>query len=288
MSSYLNEIFGLQGKSVVVLGGSGRLCGEMALGLSKAGAEQVIITSRTLEKAEAKAAELRQGHAGKIVAAACDVTNAKSLEAFIASLKKLGVTAVHCLINGAGGNHPKATVAPNDTLLTADLSGFREVFDSNFISTHYATVALLPLLIAAKDASIINVGSMSGETPLSRVGGYSAAKAAVHRYTEWLAAEFATKKDQYGATIRVNTIAPGFFPAEQNAKLLFDESKKDMPFPENLSERGRKIIGHTPMGRFGCADDLIGTTILLASSKASRFITGALIPVDGGFSSFTL
>ncbi len=180
------------------------------------------------------------------------------------------------LVNGAGGNRPDATIAPGGDFCKLPLDGWQGVFDLNLVGG-----ALLPcqvfgeIMVAAGRGSIINIASMSAMTPLSRVVAYSAAKAAVLNLTLWLAREWATKG------VRVNAISPGFFPAEQNRAMLL---KPDGGY----TERGGQIIGHTPMGRFGEAHELAGAIVWLASSRASSFVTGQNIVVDGGFSSVTI
>jgi NAD(P)-dependent dehydrogenase (short-subunit alcohol dehydrogenase family) len=180
------------------------------------------------------------------------------------------------LINGAGGNRPEATLPPGADFCKLPLDAWQNVFDLNLVGG-----VLLPsqvfgeLMLTEKKGSIINIASMSGMIPLSRVVAYSAAKAAVINLTKFLAREWATRG------IRVNAISPGFFPADQNRALLFKDDG-------SYTERGGQIIGHTPMGRFGKADELAGAVVWLAAERASSFVTGQNIVVDGGFSSMTI
>jgi NAD(P)-dependent dehydrogenase (short-subunit alcohol dehydrogenase family) len=189
-------------------------------------------------------------------------------------VKALG--GVSILVNGAGGNKPEATIPPGGDFCKIPFAGWQEVFDLNLIGG-----ALFPCqvfgetMLAAGKGSIINIASMSAILPLSRVVAYSASKAAVLNLTLFLAREWATKG------IRVNAISPGFFPAEQNRRMLLKEDG-------TYTERGQSIIGHTPMSRFGNAEELAGAIVWLASPKASSFVTGQNIVVDGGFSSVTI
>ncbi len=184
--------------------------------------------------------------------------------------------AVSVLVNGAGGNKPEATIQPGGDFCKMPLEAFRGVFDLNLVGG-----TLLPCqvfgetMVAAHCGSVVNIASMSAILPLSRVVSYSASKAAVLNLTQWLAGEWATKG------VRVNAISPGFFPAEQNRAMLL---KPDGTY----TERGQKIIGHTPMGRFGEAHELAGAVVWLASPRASGFVTGQNIVVDGGFSAATI
>jgi NAD(P)-dependent dehydrogenase (short-subunit alcohol dehydrogenase family) len=183
---------------------------------------------------------------------------------------------VTILVNGAGGNKPEGTVAPGGDFCKMSLDGWEAVFDLNLVGG-----ALLPCqvfgetMVAAGKGSVINIASISSILPLSRVVAYSASKAAVLNLTQWLAREWATKG------VRVNAITPGFFPAEQNRRMLLKEDG-------TYTERGQAIIGHTPMGRFGEAQELAGAVVWLAAPRASGFVTGQNIVVDGGFSSVTI
>jgi NAD(P)-dependent dehydrogenase (short-subunit alcohol dehydrogenase family) len=180
------------------------------------------------------------------------------------------------LINGAGGNVPAATVVGELSFFGLTHEALREVVDLNLLGTVLPSQVFGEAMVAAKRGSIINISSMAADRPLTRVIGYAAAKAATDNFTRWLAVEFAQK---YGPELRVNAIAPGFFIGEQNHDLLLT--------PEGSpTARGQKIIDHTPMGRFGEPDELVGTAVWLASD-ASRFVTGVVVPVDGGFSAYS-
>ena len=267
-----NDRFNLSQEVVVVLGGTGGLGGAMAQGLAQAGAK-VAILGRNKERGEAKAKELsKHGQASFVSVDALDPQALAQAEKRIE--KELGPVTV--LVNAAGGNQPAAIVTPENPVTKLALSAWRENFDLNLIGG-----ALLPCqifgagMIKRKKGSIINIASVSAHIPLSKVVAYSAAKAAVISLSQFLAREWAP----YG--VRVNTLTPGFFPAEQNRKLLF----KDDGTP---TDRAKSIMGHTPMGRFGEPNELIGAAVFLASSKASGFVTGIDLRVDGGFLSQTI
>lgn len=256
-------------KNALIVGGSGALGGAAVRVLSESGF-RVTLTSRSREKAEAVA----KGYANT-EGLECDVTDEKSIARLAAEVSSLAVVVL-----AAGGNLPEANVAPQASLESLSLSAAREVFESNFWSKLALVKALVPKL--ADSSSVITVGSMSGLTPLTRVGAYSAAMAAVHSLTKWLAVEFATKQSLYGKKIRVNGIAPGFIPAEQNMALLRDAKTGE------LTARGERIIQHTPLARFGTPEEIAGLIQYLADEQASGFVTGQLFPVDGGFSAMTI
>ena len=268
----IDPLFDLTGEVAVVLGGTGGLGGAMAEGLAQAGA-QVAILGRSQERGEAKAKEYSK-HANTIFVSV-DALDPKSLQHAEQKIEKeLGPVTV--LVNAAGGNQPAAVVTPENPMVTLPLSAWKENFDLNLVGG-----ALLPCqifgagMLKRKKGSIINIASVSAHIPLSKVVAYSAAKAAVLNLSQFLSREWAP----HG--VRVNTITPGFFPAEQNRKLLF----KDDGTP---TDRAKSIMGHTPMGRFGEPNELIGAAVFLASSKASGFVTGIDLRVDGGFLSQTI
>ncbi|MCD8482437.1 MAG: SDR family oxidoreductase [Verrucomicrobia bacterium] len=259
MSDYLNDLFSLQGKVAVVIGGTGELCGAMAEGLAGAGAEVVLI-GRSAEKAEARLQKIA-ARGGKAWFHAADVSTRAALEGVLAKvLERSG--KVDILVNGAGVNSPTPFLeVPEEEL--------DRIMNINFKSLYLACQVFGKYLVERNEGgSIINLGSMSGVIPLSRVFTYSASKAAVHNLSKNLAREWAP------LNIRVNTLVPGFFPAEQNRKVLT---------PERVSQ----IMGHTPMKRFGNASELIGATLLLAGNAGS-FITGLELIVDGGYASMTI
>ena len=255
----MDDPFGLWGKVAVVIGGTGELCGAMAEGLASAGAEAVLV-GRDTEKA-ARRLERIAGAGGRGWFASCDVTSKAGLEALLDQvLARSG--RVDVLVNGAGIN----SACP---FLEIPEEEIDRIFAVNTKSVILSCQVFGKWLVARSrrdgtGASVINVGSMSGLTPLSRVFTYSASKAAVHNVSKNLAREWAP------LGIRVNVLVPGFFPAEQNRKVL-------------TPDRVGSILAHTPMGRFGEARELVGATLLLASERAGSFITGTELVVDGGF-----
>ncbi len=270
-----------KGKVVVITGGGGVLCSKMAEAFALAGAK-VAILDLHLSSAEAKAAEIRQ-EGGIAKGYEANVLDKASLEkAHEAVLKDFGTCDV--LINGAGGNSPKATTsqeffAPKldfSTISFFDLKteGFEFVFNLNILGTLLPTQVFAKDMLEKKGCSILNISSMNAFTPLTKIPAYSAAKAGVSNFTKWLATHFA-KSD-----IRVNAIAPGFFATAQNKALLFN--------PDGTpSARSNKILNNTPMGRFGLPEELLGAVLFLSDSKASSFITGIVLPIDGGFSAYS-
>ena len=258
--SYLENLFSLEGRTAVVIGGTGELCGAMAEGLAGSGAE-VVLVGRSQAKADARLAKI-EAAGGKAYFVPAEVADRGSLEALLATVvERSGKCDI--LVNGAGVNSPTPFLdVPEDE--------FDQIFDTNSKAV-FATCQVFGKYFLEQNiaASVINVGSMSGLIPLSRVFTYSMTKAAVHNLSKNLAREWATDG------IRVNTIVPGFFPAEQNRKLLTEE-------------RTASIMGHTPMGRFGEADELAGAVVWLASERASGFVTGAVVRVDGGFTAMTI
>lgn len=268
-----SRLFDLTDTVAAVLGGTGALGGAMADALAAAGAKVAVIgRSATRGGQRVQAIEAAGGTAKFALADACDANSLRDCRDAVAT--ELGPVTV--LVNAAGGNRPEATLAPGANFCDLPLDAWRDVFELNL-----AGGALLPCqvfgesMLAAGGGSIINIASMSGMIPLSRVVAYSAAKAAVINLTQFLAREWATRG------IRVNAISPGFFPAEQNRKLLFNDDG-------SYTERGGQIIGHTPMARFGEPDELAGAVVWLAAQRASSFVTGQNIVVDGGFSSTTI
>jgi NAD(P)-dependent dehydrogenase (short-subunit alcohol dehydrogenase family) len=267
------NLFDLSSEVAVVIGGTGSLGGSMAEALAGAGAK-VAIVGRSAERGQERVdAIIAAG--GQAMFQSADAMDRNSLiQARDAINTQLGPVSV--LVNAAGGNRPDATLPPGKDFCQLPQAAWDEVFDLNLVGG-----VLLPsqvfgeTMLTEGKGSIINIASMSGMIPLSRVVAYSAAKAAVLNLTQFLAREWATKG------VRVNAISPGFFPAEQNKTLLFNPDG-------SYTDRGRQIIGHTPMARFGVAHELAGATVWLASPLAASFVTGQNIVVDGGFSATTI
>lgn len=271
---FLRSLFGLEGKIAVVTGGSGALGVAMAQGLARAGA-RVAILARRLEPANAVAAALEA--AGSEALALCaDVRDRAQVEhACTTILERWG--RVDILANAAGGNMPGATLAPDAALLDLDPDAFRAVVDLNLIGTLLPSLIFgAAMIVAGRQGVIVNISSMAAQRPLTRIAGYSAAKAAVENLTRWMAVELARR---YGPGLRVNAIAPGFFIGEQNRSLLLNPDG-------SLTARGATVIAQTPAGRFGIPDDLVATLLWLCGPGAA-FVNGVVVPVDGGFSAFS-
>ncbi len=274
--SYLTELFSLQGQVAVVTGGTGVLGGVMARGLARAGAK-VAVLGRREERAHQVASEIEQA-GGEAMPLPADVLSHEQLEAArSAVLERWG--RVNILINAAGGNVPAATLQPGASVFDLPEGAFREVFDLNLIGTLLPTQVFGSAIAEqAQDGegSIVNISSATAPRAVSRVVGYSAAKGAVENFTRWLGVELASK---HGDRLRVNAIAPGWFISEQNEKLLVQPDGGFTP-------RGQTVINHTPAGRFGEPEELVGTVIWLCSPGA-RFVNGIVVTVDGGFGAWT-
>lgn len=268
-------MFNLQGKVAIVTGGAGVLGSTICRALVQNGAS-VAVLGRTLEKAEALVKELK-AVGGQAIPIQADVLDKNSLE--IAAQKILDAFGhLDILINSAGGNRPEATAFPGErTFFDLPQAALEQVFDLNLIGTMLASQVFGAVMVKQSEGVILNISSMASFQPLTRVVAYSAAKAALNNFTQWLAVYLA---QEYSPTLRVNAIAPGFFIGEQNRYLLFDQTTGE------LTLRGQQIITHTPMARFGEPEELIGTVLWLVSS-ASRFVTGIVVPVDGGFSAYS-
>ncbi len=270
----MKSIFDVSGKVIAVTGGGGILCGMMAQALGESGAKVAVLD--LIEIAAAKVAKEIRSAGGTAIPVQCNVLEKASIEqAKDKVLAEFG--RIDALINGAGGNKREATTSPDMPFFDLPPEAIRFVFDLNFLGT------LLPSQVFGKElarqgsGSILNISSMNAIRPLTKIPAYSAAKAAVSNFTQWLAVHIC---QNYSKEIRVNAIAPGFFLTEQNRFLLTDEKTGA------LTPRGKTVTEHTPMGRFGQPQELVGTVIWLLSD-AAKFVTGTVIPVDGGFSAFS-
>jgi NAD(P)-dependent dehydrogenase (short-subunit alcohol dehydrogenase family) len=269
----INKMFGLSGKIAVVTGGAGVLCAAMCEALAASGAK-VAVLDIMAEAAESLTARIHAS-GGEAIGMACNVLEKGSIEiAAQEVIAKFG--RVDFLINGAGGNNPAATTKPDVPFFDLPGDALRWVLDLNLMGTILPSQVFGKLMAVQKSGAILNISSMNASRPLTRIAAYSAAKAGVSNFTQWLAVHMA---QEYSPEIRVNAIAPGFFLTEQNRFLLTDKETGD------LTARGKTIISHTPMGRFGAPDDLLGAVLWLLS-PAAAFVTGIVVPVDGGFSAF--
>jgi len=270
----MKELFDLTDKVIVITGGGGVLCRTMAGALAQAGAK--IGVWDIIEQAAVKVVDEINANQGQAIGVRCDVLDKKSLEgAREKTVAELG--RIDILINGAGGNKKEATTSPDLSFFDLPAEAVRFVFDLNFLGTFLATQVVAKDMVESGEGVILNISSMNAFRPLTKIPAYSAAKAAVSNFTQWLAVHVC---QNYSKDIRVNAIAPGFFLTEQNRFLLTDEKTGE------LTARGKTIIDHTPMGRFGQPEELIGAVMWLLSD-AAKFVTGVVVPVDGGFSAFS-
>ena len=272
----------LTGKVAVITGAGGVLCSNFAAVLARAGATVALLDLN--EQAAQEFADKINAEGGKAIAYKCNVLDKEICESVAAQVEKdLGKCDI--LINGAGGNNPRATTdkeyfeigdidSDTKSFFDLDASGVEFVFNLNFLGTLIPTQAFAKQMVGREGCNIINISSMNAFTPLTKIPAYSGAKAAISNFTQWLAVHFSK------VGIRVNAIAPGFFSTKQNAKLLWNEDGTPTP-------RTGKILAATPMGRFGEADELEGSLLFLVNNKAASFITGVVIPVDGGFSAYS-
>jgi NAD(P)-dependent dehydrogenase (short-subunit alcohol dehydrogenase family) len=272
--SELTRLYDFSGQTVVITGGTGVLGGEIACALVGCGAN-VAILDRNLDPAQ-HILELMEPRANHAVAVRADVLDLDSLRQASKTIQeKFG--AVHCLVNAAGGNNPQATTSPSVSFFDLPSEALRWVFDLNILGTILPSQVFGKVMAERGEGVILNISSMNAFRPLTRVPAYSAAKAGVSNFTQWLAVHMA---QVYSPRIRVNAIAPGFFLTRQNKFLLIDEQTGD------LTPRGKAIIDHTPLARFGQPEDLFGTVLWLLS-RASAFVTGIVVPIDGGFSAYS-
>jgi len=273
-NSFITNLFSLHNKVAVITGGTGVLGVEMVNALASAGAK-VIIVARNIEKAKQTVEGLRKETAGEITLVEADVTELASVEKAYESILK-SYEAVDILINAAGGNRVGAVIQPDQHFSQLSINDYQQVLNLNLNGSVLPAKVFCQDWMKSKSGVMVNISSMAATRTITRVLGYSLAKAAIDNFTKWLAVEMAQK---YGDGIRVNAIAPGFFITEQNRRLLTHEDG-------SLTPRGEKVIQQTPMKRFGTPNELIGTLLWLCSD-ASKFVTGAAIPVDGGFSAYS-
>ncbi len=269
----LDSLFDFTHRTVVITGGTGVLGKAIVLALVDRGANVAVLSRNPSRAGDLLSA--CKNKKGTVLAVAGDVVKRESLEKakeeILAAFKR-----VDCLINGAGGNSPKATTNPNQSFFQLSEEGLREVTELNLLGTILPSQIFGKVMADQQEGVILNITSVNGLRPLTRIPAYAAAKAGVSNFTQWLAVHMAR---EYSPTIRVNAIAPGFFLTEQNRFLLTDEKSGE------LTARGKSIIEHTPMRRFGQPEDLIGTVLFLLS-PASEFVTGAVVYVDGGFTAY--
>jgi len=272
---YLENLFDLSGKVAAITGGGGVLCGTLSRALARLGVRVAVLD--ILEETAQRVANDIVEAGGKAIALRCDVLDKTSLEAARdAALSRFG--RVDILINGAGGNKQQASTSSDLSFFDLPYEALRWVFDLNLLGTLLPSQVFGKSMVEQDGGSVLNISSMNAFRPLTRTPAYAAAKAGVSNFTQWLAVHMA---QEYSPNIRVNAIAPGFFLTEQNRFLLTDDATG------SLTPRGETIVKHTPMGRFGGPEDLIGTVVWLLSPAASSFVTGIVMPVDGGFNAFS-
>lgn len=268
----MDEMFSLSGKTALITGGSGVLGYAMAQHLAKAGAS-IALLARDEKKLQDKVNELKDSGA-QAIGVAASVTSREALEAARAEVLNV-FGEVDIIVNCAGGNMAGATIGPLQNFFDLDIEAYRKVVDLNLVGTVLPTLVFAEGMVKSGKGCIVNISSMTASQPISRVVGYGNAKAAIDNFTKWLSTEMITK---YGPGIRVNAIAPGFFLTEQNRNLLTNADG-------SFTDRANAILANTPMKRFGDPEDLVGTLLWLCSD-ASKFVTGIVVPVDGGFSAY--
>lgn len=267
------NLFDLRGQTACITGGGGVLGASMARSLASAGV-RVAVLGRSAERLASAVAAI-EADGGEAMALQADVLDRASLEAARDALcARFGAPSI--MVHAAGGNRPGATVLPDQSFFDLSMDDFDAVVALNLKGTVLPTLVFGPAMVEAGGGSVIHISSMAAERPLTRVVGYAAAKAAIDNFTRWFAVEAARK---LGGSLRVNAIAPGFFVTEQNRALLTEPDGSP-------TARGRSVLEHTPLGRFGEPEDLHSTLHWLCS-PASRFVTGVVVPVDGGFSAFS-
>jgi len=272
----ISRFYDFTGQNIIVTGGAGVLCSEMAFALVTCGAN-VAILDRSIDAGnEAVKRMPRHSGAGRAIVVQADVLQTESIQKAVdATISEFG--SIEGLINGAGGNKPDASTDAARSFFDLSPEALRWVFDLNLLGTILPSQIIGRHMAERKQGVILNITSMNAFRPLTRIPAYSAAKAGVSNFTQWLAVHLA---QEYSPLIRVNAIAPGFFVTEQNRFLLTDKETG------GLTPRGNKIIAHTPMNRFGTPGDLVGAMLWLMS-PASAFVTGIVVPVDGGFSAYS-
>lgn len=269
----LSELYDISGRIVVVTGGAGVLCAAISRALAGLGARIAVLD--VVAEAARTLAEQICDEGGEAIAIACDVLDKASMEAAAQQvLRHFG--RVDILINGAGGNRAQATTNPTQSFFDLPAEALRGVLDLNLLGAILPSQVFARIMAEQRSGVILNISSMNAFRPLTRIPAYSAAKAGLSNFTQWLAVHMA---QEYSPEIRVNAIAPGFLVGEQNRRLLLNEDG-------SLTPRGAAILAHTPMKRFGEPQDLIGAVLWLVS-PASKFVTGVVVPLDGGFSAFS-
>ncbi len=270
----LTQWYDFSDKTIVITGGTGILGGEMACALIGCGANVAVLDRNPNLPEELK--KPMDAGPGKYMVVFGDVLDRSNLETAAKDIRA-AFGDIDVLINAAGGNNPKATTSADSSFFDLPDEALRFVFDLNIVGTILPSQVFGRIMAEKGEGVILNVSSMSAFTPLTRIPAYSAAKAGVSNFTQWLAVHMA---QEYSPDIRVNAIAPGFFLTKQNRFLLTEAESGD------LTERGRQIINHTPMARFGSPEDLLGAVLWLLS-PASAFVTGVVLPIDGGFAAFS-
>ena len=273
-SETINKMYDFTGKSVVITGGTGVLGSELVCGLAGCGANVLVVDMKP--ELTGELAKKIASAPGKVTSISGDVLNRDKMEEVAKAAVDL-YGKVDILVNAAGGNHPMATTGEDKPFFDIPQEAFSKVMDLNLAGTVLPSQIFGRYFAEQKEGIILNVSSMNAFRPLTRIPAYSAAKAAVSNFTQWLAVHMA---QEYSPNIRVNALAPGFFLTDQNRFLLTDKESGE------LTPRGKTILDHTPMARFGNPKDLIGTALWLLS-PASEFVTGIVVPVDGGFSAFS-
>jgi len=271
---FVDSLFSLEGKVVAVTGGGGVLCGALSRALARMGAK-VAVLDLFLGPAQIVSDEIVEA-SGEAIAIRCDVLDRTSVVS-AAEAVSTAYGRVDMLINGAGGNKREATTTAELSFFDLPADAVQWVFNLNFVGSLLPSQVFGKLMAEQGHGNILNISSMNAFRPLTRIPAYSAAKAAVSNFTQWLAVHMA---QEYSPEIRVNAIAPGFFLTEQNRFLLTDRETGV------LTPRGKTILEHTPMNRFGVPEELVGATVWLLS-PASGFVTGIVVPIDGGFSAFS-